>query len=186
MRLSPAWGKGPLWQRGRAQRVVKIGWTSVPKLTVLPSKVEVVVVEGVTGVVVLEDVLPAIVVIVVTVVVVEGVAGVVVLEDVLPAIVVIVVTVVVVVVMIPGLVSVATTTVVKPSIDASRVASPVIAHPLLPSAVRSSRAKWTAVASRHAVATGAPMRSACAWQSSRRAAVVPTLASSAAVHRRPP
>src|SRR5262249_60929865 len=111
MKLRPAWGKGPVWQSGRAHRVVRIGWTSVRKLTVRPSRVEVVVVEGVPGVVVLEEVLPAVVVRVVTVVV--------------------------VVVVLPGLVSVATRTVVKPSIDASRAASsPVIAHPLLPSAVR--------------------------------------------------
>ena len=85
MKLSPAWGKGPVWQRGRAQRVVRIGWTSVRKLTVRPSKVEDVVVEGVPGVVVLEEVLPPSVVKVVTVVV--------------------------VVVVLPGLVSVPTTTV---------------------------------------------------------------------------
>src|SRR5436305_3864025 len=65
MKLSVAWGRGPVWQRGRAQRVAKIGWTSVRKLTVRPSVVEVVVVEGVPGVVVLEEVLPAIVVVVV-------------------------------------------------------------------------------------------------------------------------
>src|SRR5437016_296850 len=64
MKLSVAWGRGPVWQRGRAQRVAKIGWTSVRKLTVRPSVVEVVVVEGVPGVVVLEEVLPAIVVVV--------------------------------------------------------------------------------------------------------------------------
>ena len=53
MKLRPAWGKGPVWQRGSAHRVVRIGWTSLRKLTVRPSKVEDVVVEGVPGVVAL-------------------------------------------------------------------------------------------------------------------------------------